>query len=111
MSGKRHDGWRFTKELRVNRYLRNSASARLEVRCSILLSYRRVRHLRYTNGLMRDLLTNFSAGSAAAAAGRAASSGRRRAEVLGRPRGGVRVVLLSPSRTRAGPEGERDETV
>jgi hypothetical protein len=34
------------------------ATLGLEVRCSILLSYRRVRHLRYTNGLMCDLLSD-----------------------------------------------------
>jgi hypothetical protein len=38
------------------------ATLGLEVRCSIQLSYRRVRHLRYTNGLMCDSLCDSCGG-------------------------------------------------
>ena len=38
------------------------ATLGLEIRCSVQLSYRRIRHLRYTNGLMCDLLSDFLGG-------------------------------------------------
>src|SRR4030095_14475661 len=46
------------------RYERGGSSPprRLEVRCSIQLSYRRALHLRYTKGLMCDLLSDFLGG-------------------------------------------------